>query len=113
MQEGSLLTEIITRLCSIYGRETVDVKSVSLFVQSIKVCSAGSARSTEQLLIEDIDTPSNLDELNHIGEYTVLDDILNVEADNPIKTVLSGELKSDKKNFKSRRKVICSYCDKD
>lgn len=111
-QEGSLLTEIITRLSSIYGTETVDIKSVSLFLQSIEVCTAGSARSTEQLLIEDIDTPSNLDELNHIGEYTVLDDILKVDTDNPIKTILSGELKSEKKKFKSRRKVICSYCDK-
>ena len=85
-------------MTTVYGTETVDIISVSLYLQALK---AGDEAVDHALPQED---PSKADT---VTEYMVLDE------EKPLPVAPCKEGRSSSKDFKSRRRVICNYCDKE
>jgi KRAB domain-containing zinc finger protein len=129
LQEGAILPEIISRLTTIYGSGRVDIVAVSLFLQDL-----GPHKPLgSELLAETADSGSQSsrikdeDEIEdtRVGEFNV-DGILSDDGgdepsngDAEVKESVAPLTRSRKggsepklREFKSRRKAVCSHCNK-
>jgi KRAB domain-containing zinc finger protein len=111
LQEGAILPEIVSRLTAVYGTGHIDIVAVSLFLQDL------NDKPTVSLEYDMSDckaklTRSDDDTNDHIyanGKDYHADDIAHSEEET---IIANNEADSKKKEYRSRRKVVCSHCNK-
>ncbi len=122
-QEGAVLPEIISRLATVYGSGQVDIVAVSLFLQDLSSAHPPDAavavpylargRQKASMKIDDGDTKENRALDDTLSDFSAENDGPDVTQSTVRQTRSrrSAGLESAAQ-FKSRQKVVCSYCNK-
>jgi hypothetical protein len=122
-QEGAVLPEIISRLATVYGSGQVDIVAVSLFLQdlssahppdtAVAVPYLARGRQKASMKIEDGDTKENRALDDTLSDFSAENDGPDVTESTVRQTRSRRSTGLDSAaQFKSRQKVVCSYCNK-